>query len=135
VFANVIGETVSSEITNALMHGLGPPKSVLSFLLIPWNFTFNFQYIAIGEWIGPIYFLSLPLAVYGIVKSQLGKLTGFFILFYLIGWFFMGPHERYLLPILPLCLIPPAIGLSELVSKRSRNKWVQTLPWLFVSPA
>lgn len=129
IFSSFVGVTVSSELTEALTHGLGPPKSVISFLLIPWNYTFNLKYVTLGEWLGPFYFLSLPFSVYGFFKNRLARFSCYFVFFYLVGWFFMGPHERYLLPVLPVSLISSAIGLNQFFSQKSRKRWVWSFSW------
>ena len=136
IFSSAIGERVASELTHDLLYklgplGSGPFKGVVSFLMIPWNFTFvprysTFQFspkISLGEWMGPFYLFSFPFILYGLAKKdKLIRFSSFFIFFYLIAWFFMGQYVRYLLPVFPVYLAASTSGLKLFFEKHHAYK-------------
>ena len=96
-------------------NDIGVPKTVLSFLLLPWTITMRPElFEGFGVQIGPAYLALLPAGIMaGWPCRPIRQMLGF-VLVFLIAWFFLGQSLRFFFPALPVLAILAALGLGEL---------------------
>ncbi|MFZ5803183.1 MAG: glycosyltransferase family 39 protein, partial [Candidatus Omnitrophota bacterium] len=107
------------------MYDLGPPKTLLSYLLLPFYITFRPADYDYHHWIGPFYILALPFFIgSGFSRGRPAALMVFCFL-YASGWYLGGQNVRYLLPILPLYWVVAASGFHEFFDVKVIPKWMK----------
>ena len=120
-----------SLFSSIYFHGMGLPRSLGSFLTIPWDITFKPQYFDYHHWVGPFYLSMLPFVGYAAIKIKKARLPLLFVLFFTTFWYFTGQNVRYLFPAMPVYLVAAAMGLSEIqigfLQKRWRNLLAKTV--------
>lgn len=90
----------------------GVPRTIWTYLFLPFNLTFDPKSYGIGHWPGPFYLCSLPLAVIGAYCVKPARAALIFTFSFLTLWYFMAQNNRYLLPVLPIYLLSVAYGLD-----------------------
>jgi hypothetical protein len=95
-------------------HGMGLPRSLGSFLCLPFDITFRPQYFDYHHWVGPFYLSVFPFAAYAAFKVKNARRHLLFVFLLTVFWYFTGQDVRYLLPALPFYLIAAAMGLNAL---------------------
>jgi len=96
---------------------MGPPKSLLRFLLLPLMMTFSRMDFDGGYWIGPAYLAVLPFALWAFFRKPAVRPLGIFCLFFTIAWYGVFHNARFLLPVYPVYLTAAAIGLHAFFQK------------------
>src|SRR3989338_1208276 len=107
-------------------HAQGLPRSIGSFLSLPWNLTFRPHFFDYHHWLGPVYLLMLPVAIYAAAKIKSARYCLLFTFLFTIFWYFTGQIVRYLLPIFPIYLMASAIGVSELAKTINSKNLLKT---------
>ena len=95
----------------------GVPRTIWTYLFLPWNLTIDPKSYGFGHWPGPFYLLSLPFAFVGAIKQKMARVTLIFSFIYLTLWYFMAQNYRYLTPLLPVYLFGVAHGVSFTLQK------------------
>lgn len=92
----------------------GLPRTWMNYFLVLWNLTFRPIAFDYHHWIGPAYFVLLPVAVYGACKERKNLPYLFLIWLMTTTWFLTARISRYLMPMFPFYLISAAFGLNFL---------------------
>ncbi len=110
-------------------NDIGVPKTLINFLLIPWNVTMHPEkFEGYGVQIGPAVLAFFPAAiVLGRRKIPHLGFMAFFCLFYLVLWFLLGQSLRFLLPLLPVLIVMTMIGLSEATDQSAAGRGMRFL--------
>jgi len=105
---------------------VGLPKTLGSFLLLPWNITFLPEVFDRGFWVGPFYLLSLPFALWGAWKRREARFWLAFVFCSLVLWFFVVQNSRFLFPVLPAYLLCVGMGYAAVpVFKSGVTRWLR----------
>ena len=115
--------TEDTSLVSSIYLRMGLPKSLASFLMIPWNITFKPQYFDYHHWVGPVYLSVLPFVLYAAIKIKRARTHLLFVLFLTIFWYFTGQNVRYLLPMLPVYLLVGGMGIAAFLGTSSGRKW------------
>lgn len=112
-----------SFFSSIYFYGMGLPRSISSFLMIPWDITFKPQYFDYHHWVGPFYLAVLPFAGYAAVKIKKARPYLLFTFLFTTFWYFTGQNVRYLLPTLPVYLVAAAMGASGILIHFRQSRW------------
>lgn len=115
-----------SLFSSLYFHGMGLPRTPMTFLSIPWDVTFQPDIFDYHHWIGPFYLLILPAVIFAAVKIKSARPHVLFAFLLTVFWYFTGQNIRYLMPAFPVYLLAGAMGMSELAATLGKKKWVRT---------
>ena len=102
---------------------MGLPRSLGSFLMIPWDITFKPIYFDYHHWVGPFYLSVLPFVGYAALKIKKARPYLLFTFLFTLFWYFTGQNVRYLLPTLPVYLISAAMGVNDFRVHLRQSRW------------
>lgn len=92
---------------------VGYGRSLKALILLPWHIISDWKGSGMELQVSPIYFLApFLLLVPGIMTQRLRLLLGLGVA-YLLFWFFIAQHGRYLMPALPLLSLGAGITLNR----------------------
>lgn len=97
---------------NNLMHTFGTKKNLKSFLLLPWNLTFNQQIFLREAPISSIYLFAMPLLFLSLTRLKIGGLFCI-VCAYIIFWFSTSQILRYIVPVIPLLSLAIAASFEN----------------------
>ncbi len=120
-FYNIFGgrnwSQADADIYHAAQQAMGMGRSVLDFVMIPWNVTMNggkfFDALLIYGLLGPA-FLGLIAVTILIGRSEkaVGRLA-FVCVVFIAAWFFLMQNARYIITILPLLSVIAGVGAAR----------------------
>ena len=122
---SLFGTEDLSLFSSLYFHGMGLPRSLGSFLMIPWDITFKPQYFDYHHWVGPVYLSALPFFLYAAIRIRKARPHFQFAVLYTTFWYFTGQNVRYLLPTLPIYLLAGAMGISAFLGMSGIKKWMR----------
>ena len=124
-FGSIFGyQPWSAEDLKGLVHeqyvNQSPPRSFLSFLLLPWNISFHLLelfHMDAPARMSPAYFFALPfLAAYAIFnKYARAMLIGVFV--YVVFWFFSFQAIRFLFPAVAVLGLAAMAACAHLLAR------------------
>lgn len=116
--------------------GVGPTKTVLGFLTLPWQMTMNPEFFeGFGDNIGPSYLLFAPVGLLAVHKNPIVKRVAVMALIYYALWFFLGQSLRFFFPALPALAMLAAAGIERALGAQSRflrASWGVLITGIFV---
>ncbi|MFA5158940.1 MAG: hypothetical protein WC484_00335 [Candidatus Omnitrophota bacterium] len=115
--------TEDLSLFSSIYFRMGLPRSLGSFLAIPWDITFKPLYFDYHHWVGPFYLSVIPFVGYAAFKMKKSLPYLQFTLSFTVFWYFTGQNVRYLMPTLPIYLVAAAMGLSDLKNSVSQKRW------------
>ena len=97
---------------SSVFQRMGMGKTVKSFLLLPWNLTFNSTRFGSPTPVSPIYFYLLPILLP--IGAMRHDIRGLMILpvAYTSFWFATAQDIRYLVPVIPLVSLATIVALD-----------------------
>ena len=99
---------------------MGPPKTLLNYLGLPFLLTFYPEGFDRGHWLGPFYLAVLPFALYAAWKLPAQRPKLLFSWVFLTVWFLFFHNARFLFQTVPLYAAAAAAGASVLVPRMPR---------------
>ena len=96
----------------------GMGKGIADYLLIPWNLTFHCRFFSRVGYIGPIFLMTLPLLLLGMInKVKVHSAIKYLLMYTVIifgFWAFSSQYVRYAIPIFPMLSILAAYAVYGL---------------------
>ena len=102
-----------------ILLGYGMGKNILGYLALPWNLSVNASYTYAGfdGVIGPVFILTLPLAVFSGKKPPWFRFLGWYCLAGFLVWAALSQQVRMLIPILAPAALPAAAATIAVCRK------------------
>lgn len=108
-------------VPNIHYDDIGTTKTLWNFIRMPWLMSIKPQiFEGFGDNIGPSYLALVPIGVLAGFKNPVLKRAGFFSLFYLVMWFFLGQSLRFFFPALPILALFMVEAIDFLLRTKSR---------------
>ncbi|HTL46674.1 MAG TPA: phospholipid carrier-dependent glycosyltransferase [Verrucomicrobiae bacterium] len=97
---------------------MGPPKTLLNYLLLPLNMTLHPIDYDRGHWIGPFYLAALPVFLWGLWKNKSLRLPALYVWAFVSAWFLFFHNARFLFQVLPIYAVGAACGFHLAAQNR-----------------
>ncbi len=101
---------------------MGPPKTLIGFLLLPLSLTFRPGDYDGGYPLGPFFLTALPFVIGLCLKNKNWRLHGVFVLLFMPVWYALFHNVRFLLPALVIFGFAGAVGIHEAACRHPRFK-------------
>lgn len=98
-------------------QGMGPPKTLLNFILLPLNLTFKPDDYDRGYWIGPAFLFLLPFMMHTFWYQKKSRSTAVYTALFLVIWFALFHNARFLIPVLSLLIPAAAWGIQDCAAR------------------
>ncbi|MHB0912975.1 MAG: hypothetical protein ACYC2Y_05975 [Armatimonadota bacterium] len=115
IFGGRVWSDAAAEAYRAEQAGFGMGKGLMQLFMLPWNLLVNGEKFAngplFGRLIGPAVIGLAPVALLAGVNRKVWKVAAVAAV-YVVAWFFLMQHSRYLAAVLPLLALVCAAGVD-----------------------
>lgn len=114
---------------------MGPPKTLLRYLSLPFDMTFRPENYDYGHWIGPFYLMVLPFFLLAVLRNEKMREHTLYVWGFISVWFVFFHNARFLLQMMPVYLWVAAWGAANVLDRSPlwRKRLIQGLYGLIIT--